>query len=120
MGHAMQTYQGACQCGAVSWEAEADLSQPIACNCSRCQRLGAMLVFIPRASFRLLTGEDHLSEYLFNRRVVHHYFCRTCGIESFAYGAMPDGTEIAALNVNCIEGIDPRTLTPTYYDGRSM
>jgi hypothetical protein len=32
---------------------------------------------------------------------------------------MPDGTEIAATNVNTLEGVDPRALSPAPVDGHS-
>ena len=32
----MQHYHGGCQCGAVTYEVDADLDQAITCNCSRC------------------------------------------------------------------------------------
>lgn len=110
-------YLGSCQCGAVSFEADADLDKTVTCNCSRCQRLGAVLTFVPRDAFTLKSGEDNLSEYLFNKKQVHHQFCKTCGIESFAYAAKPDGSEVVALNVNCLEGVDPRALTSSAHDG---
>jgi len=112
-------HRGSCQCGAVAFEAEVDVSKPMVCNCSRCRRLGSRLAFAPRESFRLLRGEDALTEYLFNSRTIRHLFCRTCGIESFAYGRMPDGTPIAAINVNCLEDVDPMALPTSFFDGRS-
>ncbi|HET9069319.1 MAG TPA: GFA family protein [Amaricoccus sp.] len=114
-----ETYRGSCQCGAVAYEVEVDISQPITCNCSRCRRLGSVLAFAPRESFRLLSGEDALSEYLFNRHLIRHRFCRTCGIESFAFGALPDGTPMVAVNVNCLDGVDARALPATHVDGAS-
>jgi hypothetical protein len=32
---------------------------------------------------------------------------------------MPDGSPIAAVNVNCLEGVEPRSLQPKHVDGRS-
>jgi hypothetical protein len=112
-------YRGSCQCGAVAFEVEVDIAQPMVCNCSRCRRLGSRLVFAPRDSFRLLRGEENLTEYLFNKHAIRHLFCRTCGIQSFAYGQMPDGTPIAAINVNCLDGVEPWDLPVTRFDGRS-
>jgi hypothetical protein len=114
-----QAYHGSCQCGAVAYDVEVDISNPVTCNCSRCRRLGSVLAFSPRENFRLLSGEDDLTEYLFNRRAIRHLFCRTCGIESFAYGKMPDGTPVVAVNVNCLDGVDPRALSAKHVDGRS-
>lgn len=112
-------HAGGCQCGAVAFEADIDISHPIVCNCSRCQRLGSRLAFAPRAAFTLLRGEDELTEYRFNTGRIRHLFCRTCGIESFAFGTMPDGTEMAAINVNCLDGVEPLDLPVTRVDGRA-
>lgn len=60
-------YHGSCQCGDVSFEVDADLDHTIICNCSRCKRLGSTLAFAPREKFTLLSGEDKLAEYLFNK-----------------------------------------------------
>ena len=113
-------YAGGCQCGAVRFEADLDLDQVMTCNCSRCQRLGSVLTFTPRSKFTLLQGEGATTEYLFNRETISHRFCATCGIESFAYGTGPDGAEVAAVNVNCLDGVDPRALTPQHVDGASF
>ena len=116
----MTRHTGGCQCGAVRYEVECSLDQPITCNCSRCQKLGSVLVFAPRDGFTLRSGEGELSEYLFNTRAIRHLFCKTCGIESFSYGQMPDGTPMVAINANCLDGVEPRELTPQHYDGRSV
>lgn len=116
----VQHYHGSCQCGAVKYEVDVDLDSTITCNCSRCQRLGSVLAFTPRDKFTLQSGEEKLVEYLFNKHAIRHLFCSVCGIESFAYGAMPDGTPMAAINANCLDGIEPRELKSHHYDGRSM
>lgn len=116
---ANQHYEGGCQCGAVRYEVDADLDTVITCNCSRCRRLGSVLAFTPRDQFILKSGEESLSEYQFNQRKIRHLFCKVCGIQSFAYGALPDGTQMAAINVNCLEGVDPRALSPHHVDGQN-
>lgn len=115
----VETYTGSCQCGAVAFEATIDIAKPVACNCSRCQRLGSMLAFAPPDAFTLLRGADALTEYTFNRHVIRHQFCATCGIECFAFGEMPPGTPMTAINVNCLDGVDPRSLPYELYDGRA-
>jgi len=112
-------HAGSCQCGAVAYEVDVDISMPVVCNCSRCQRLGSRLAFAPLGNFRLLRGEDEMTEYRFNSGKIRHLFCRTCGIESFAYGELPDGTPMAAINVNCLDGVEPLDLPIMRHDGRS-
>lgn len=111
-------YQGSCQCGAVTFDTEVDLDQTITCNCSRCQRMGFVLAFTPKDKFNLKSGDDNLSEYLFNRKKIRHLFCRTCGVQSFAVGTSPDGTESVAVNANCLDGVDPRALKSHHVDGK--
>jgi hypothetical protein len=113
------TYRGSCQCGAVRIEAELDLDGAITCNCSRCRRLGVVYAFAPEARFRLVTGEGATTEYLFNKHAIAHRFCATCGIEVYAMGALPDGTRMAAVNANCLDGVEPRALSPRHVDGAS-
>ena len=116
------SYTGGCQCGAVRFHADLSLEAPLTCNCSRCQRLGSVLVFAPLEAFTLEKGEGATTEYLFNRRAIAHHFCTTCGIESFAYGAMPDGSRVVAVNVNCLDGVDARAIAARakHVDGRSF
>lgn len=113
------TYTGGCQCGAVRYSVKADISRPIACNCSRCGRLGSVLAFAPADDFTLISGEDSLTEFQFNKHVIHHLFCKVCGVQSFSHGVRPDGTRMAAINVRCLDGVDPNTLDPQKFDGRS-
>lgn len=115
-------YEGGCQCGAVRYHVEASLDQPVTCNCSRCQKLGSVLVFAPAADFVLEQGGDNLAEYQFNKHVIHHLFCKTCGIQSFSTGKSPDGSEMVAVNVNCLDGVDPREVAARAYayDGKAL
>ena len=115
-----QTYSGGCQCGKVRYEVAADIGEVLACNCSRCGRLGSLLTFVPTANFKLLKGEGAMTEYQFNRHAIHHLFCATCGIQSFARGKRPDGAEMIAINVRCVDDVDLDKLTVKKIDGRSF
>ena len=115
-----QKYTGSCHCGAVRYTVEADLSQPVvSCNCSMCARTGTLLSFVPLAKFHLEQGGDSLTDYQFNKHVIHHLFCKVCGIKSFARGVGPGGQEMAAINVRCLDGVDLDKLSVTHFDGRS-
>ena len=116
----LKSYTGGCQCGKVRYQVEADLAGPvISCNCSMCGRAGTLLTFVPAKQFTLLSGEDALTDYQFNKHVIHHVFCKTCGIKSFARGVGPGGKAMAAINVRCLEGVDPSKLEVKQFDGRS-
>src|SRR5690606_28469846 len=114
-----QTYSGGCQCGAVKYDVSMELGDVIACNCSRCGRLGSLLAFAPAADFTLKSGEGAMTEFQFNKHLIHHLFCKTCGIQSFSRGKGQDGTEMVAINVRCLDGVDPANLNVVHYDGRN-
>ena len=113
-------YEGGCQCGAVSYEIDVDIDTAISCNCSRCKPMGFVLAFAPRERFDLKSGSENLTEYRFNKKQIQHLFCTICGVQSFAYGTLPNGDEMAAININCLDGVDARTLDPQRFDGASV
>ncbi|UXR65443.1 GFA family protein [Bdellovibrio bacteriovorus] len=116
----MQKHQGSCHCGKVKFEATGAFNEVISCNCSMCQRKGTLLAFVPETQFTLLSGADSLTDYQFGKKKIHHTFCSTCGVTSFATGETPDGTKMKAINVRCLEGIDLKALTVQECDGRSF
>lgn len=111
-------YQGSCHCGNVAYEVEGTIDTALACNCSMCQRKGSLLWFVPRAQFRLRTPEDAAATYTFNKHVIKHRFCPTCGIHPYAEGVDAKGNPMAAINLRCIDGIDLAALPVHEFNGR--
>jgi hypothetical protein len=97
-------YHGSCHCGGIAFDVEGELSQAMACNCSICARKGALMWFVPREQLQLQTPEEQMP---------------TCGIHPFGEAIDPQGRHMAAVNVRCLEGVDPEALRITRYDGRS-
>ena len=117
---AQQSYKGGCHCGKVRYETNADLDRTIACNCSICSQRGLVLTFVEAKDFKLLSGEQDLADYQFNKKTIHHLFCPACGVESFARGKKPDGGEMVAVNARCLDGVDIAALKPQPFDGKSL
>ncbi len=115
-----KTYKGGCHCGAVRFETTIDPSSPITCNCSICGKAGHWLTFTPADNFKLESGEDNLIDYQFNKKTIHHLFCKTCGIRSFGRGKGPDGTEMIAVNVRCLDDINLDTIEPKKFNGKDL
>ncbi|MGQ0742484.1 MAG: GFA family protein [Alphaproteobacteria bacterium] len=115
-----RSYSGGCHCKAVRYEVAADLGRVISCNCSFCSARGSLLTFVPASQFKLLSGEDALTDYQFNKKHIHHLFCRMCGIESFARGTDKNGADSYAVNVRCLDDVDISALRPVPFDGRSL
>ena len=112
-------HQGGCHCGKVRYEVEMKLENAIACNCSICLKRGSLLDFVPEGNFKLLSGNDFLTNYQFNKKVIHHLFCKNCGILSFGRGSTPDGQKMVAINIRCLDNVDLDKIKIHPYDGKS-
>lgn len=119
----LKTCQGSCHCGAVKIEADLDLTQPTyRCNCSICRRTRFWAAVAMPEAFRLLAGEADLTQYLFNTRKNHHYFCRHCGVRVFGVGNDTPVGKMYGVNVMCLDGISDEELARipiVYADGRA-
>lgn len=113
-------YKGSCHCGKIAFEVEGEIKGAIACNCSICSRKGSLMWFVPREKLNLLTPEDAASTYTFNKHVIKHRFCPTCGIHPYGEGVNPQGNRMAAINIRCLEGVDLASIPVQNFDGRSM
>ena len=114
-----KTFTGGCHCGLVRFECTTDLAMVTACNCSICTKKGLHFSFLPPKNFQLRAGEDNLREYLFNKHAIRHQSCSDCGVEVFARGKKPDGSDVVAVNVSCFDGVDLSKIKMTPVDGRS-
>lgn len=114
------TYSGSCHCGQIKFEVDGELSSAMDCNCSICQRKGSLMWFVPRTQLRLLTPPEAMRSYTFNKHVIKHLFCPTCGMHPFGEGTDPKGNAMAAVNIRCLEGVDINALAVQHYDGRAL
>jgi hypothetical protein len=117
---APKTYAGGCHCGKVRYEVTAAVEDGMTCNCSICAMKAHVLTFVSPAQFKLLSGEGSLSDYQFNKKVIHHLFCSNCGVSSFGRGTGPDGNEMYAVNLRCLDGFDLTSLPVQTFDGKSL
>ncbi|MDA9639881.1 GFA family protein [SAR116 cluster bacterium] len=99
----MPIQKGACYCGKVVFEIHAEIQDFRRCNCSICRRKGAIMCTAHKDEFKLISGEDNLSLYLWNTNTARHYFCKTCGIYTHHWRrTKPE----FGYNLGCIDGVD--------------
>ena len=113
-------YHGSCHCGKVEFEVEGEIKEAMACNCSICSRRCSLLWFAPHDKFRLRSPTEGVSTYTFNKHVIKHRFCSTCGIHAFGEGVDPKGNKMAAINIRCLENFDFESVPVKHFDGRSL
>ena len=116
----MRTHSGGCHCGEIRFEVELDLTRPAGrCNCTLCTKRNTTGMVVKPDAFRLVAGIADLGEYAWGPRANRFHFCKRCGIAVFGRGDLPElGGAYVSVNVNCIDDIDPATLTLVHWDGR--
>ena len=111
---------GSCHCGKVKFEADGEPEGALACNCSICSRKGSLLWFQPRSAFRLHANDADVGSYTFNKHVIRHRFCTTCGIHTHGEGVDPKGNAMVAVNIRCLDDFELDAVPVQHYDGRSI
>jgi len=102
----------------VTFEIETDFPELTTCDCSICWRKNALMVRVHENQFRLLSGEDSLTEYRFHTRTARHFFCKTCGIYPFHRKRVtPD---YLGVNVFCLSDFDPTGIPVRRTAGATM
>lgn len=109
-----------CHCGDVRLSMNEMPRQAFSCNCSHCSRKGFLLAFLPADEVRIEAGSDRVSTYTFNKHVIQHRFCPTCGVQVYAEGKKPDGSAMIAVNLRCAVDQDLSALTISEVDGRGL
>ena len=110
--------KGGCHCGKIAFEFEGEIGEVLECNCSLCAKRGSLLHFISASEFKLNTPREALSTYHFNKGMIDHHFCSGCGIAPFGEAKDSKGTPMVAINVRCLDGIDPKSLKVKFFNGR--
>lgn len=119
----LTTYTGSCHCGAVRFECELDLTTGTSkCNCSMCRKGRFWKAIVKPDAFRLLQGQDALSEYRFGSQSVQHLFCSTCGVKPFGHAVIEGLGEFYAINLACLDNAADEELASapvSFEDGRN-
>ncbi len=74
-----------------------------------------------RARWSSKCGSSRSTYYQFGSRIVHHRFCRRCGVKPFAEGRLDGVGAFYAINLACLDDAAEEDLAKapiTYQDGR--
>lgn len=75
--------EGQCNCGAVAFKIDTDISDVYVCHCSICRKytgiIGVAVVIVRNDNFRWLKGEEQLTTWIRPIGEWESAFCKTCG-----------------------------------------
>lgn len=117
MSKALLVHRGGCHCGKVRFEVDAPTEVHVdVCNCSICSMVGFEHLIVESGRFRLLAGQEQLSEYRFGTRTARHLFCARCGVKAFYVPrSHPDGFSV---NLRCLDQSKLTQVHRSAFDGR--
>lgn len=117
----MQKYKGSCHCGAIKFEFSGPaIESGLRCNCSICQRKGAMMSAFTLApdELAITATPGSLLTYEFGSHVAKHHFCGHCGIYPFHQTMRKPGHY--RVNLGCVEAVNSYSLPFQVFDGASI
>ena len=99
-------YKVECHCKSVKLQVNLPniLDNLVKCNCSICQKRGAIMSIANKDDVKVIEGIDKLSLYQFHTKIAKHYFCSICGI--YTHHQMRSNINKFGINTSCINGIN--------------
>ena len=125
----LRKYSGSCHCGLVQFEVEANIDSVRVCNCSICEKRGALIYRVDDDKFKLISDLSALSTYQWHTKTATDYFCPKCGILPFRKPRALTQKEKASgmksfdgwsVNVRCLQGINFNDLPIIKINGRAL
>lgn len=106
-------YHGSCHCGAVTYEADLDLSKgTYRCNCTYCRKVRNWIIMSNPAEVRLTTGADKVATYKMSAESPTDYdFCSICGVRLWSKGYHESvGGDFLNLMISTLDDVDDDEL----------
>src|SRR5215471_16251185 len=101
---------GSCHCGNVKfkldWQPEPTEVPARACNCTFCQKHGAVWTSCPTGSLCIVVADpSRVNRYAFGTKTADFHVCATCGAVPVVTSEI-GGNTYAVVNVNTFEYFD--------------
>jgi hypothetical protein len=111
----------------LRYTVQLDLSEPEAnrCNCSLCLKSGFTGVRSAIEDFQLTSPAsiNDLADYQFGSKIMHHYFCPSCGVRCMFKGTdAENGQDFFSINILTLDqnvDVDLTRFKISYWDGKS-
>ncbi|HAH09310.1 MAG TPA: aldehyde-activating protein [Alphaproteobacteria bacterium] len=89
--------EAVCDCGAVRLEIETAPTEINDCQCTWCQRLGALWSYFQKDQVKIISTLGATETYLRGPKRIEFHRCRTCGLTSHW---LPSDASLTRMGVN--------------------
>jgi hypothetical protein len=114
------SFRGSCHCGRLAYTVDEEPpAKAMECNCSICRKKGALHHFTTPDKFHREAADEDIHVYQFNRHIIRHQYCKTCGCAPFAEGMSPK-EPMVEINLRCAQGVGLDALEIIQFDGASL
>ena len=102
----METHSGSCHCGKIRFEFKSEdiLADIYRCNCSLCAKKAIVMKAEHQSHFTLVSGEEDLLSYQWNKKIARHFFCRNCGV--YTHHKRRRDPDQISVNVACLDDVE--------------
>ena len=106
-----------CHCGNLKLVAKELPSSMTSCNCSICNRLGALWAYYDLGNVEIISGDEPKSTYSWGEKTITYHRCGKCGCTTHYTAIESDGSELVAINCRMAPLPKIRNIPVRPFDG---
>ena len=109
--------QASCHCGNVTLTLSQAPSALVSCNCSICQRLGALWGYLLPEDIEIKIKNTHPQAYQWGDKNIDFQHCQNCGCTTHYIPTKQSGREKMAVNFRMVDKNISDEIHVKYFDG---
>ncbi len=109
--------EASCHCGNVSLTIKDKPKALISCNCSICQRLGALWGYFPPEEITVTIKDSPTRTYQWGDKNINFQHCPNCGSTTHYIPTKESGREKMAVNFRMVDKAVSDDIHVKYFDG---
>jgi hypothetical protein len=92
-------FKSQCHCGNIKLIGNKLPLSVTSCNCSICNRIGALWAYFTEKDIQITVGKYPISKYSWGNKTIDFQYCSNCGCSTHYTSTLDDGTNRVAINM---------------------
>ncbi|MCG6890373.1 MAG: aldehyde-activating protein [Gammaproteobacteria bacterium] len=110
-------FNAECHCGNLKLAASAPPASITRCNCSMCNRLGALWAYYDEENVKVTSGSKPGNTYAWGEKTITYHRCGECGCTTHYTTTDDDGRELISVNCRMAQLSDIANIPVREFDG---